>query len=143
MLWFAALWLAPAAAAASSARELQSAFAALVYTIGSMICHQRPERSFSAGALPLPVCARCTGVYVGGAIGSCVALALARSRSRRLDARRIDWRRALVAAAIPTAVTLAYEWTSGSVPSNSLRAAAGIPLGLAVGFIVAGRDQVN
>lgn len=28
-------------------------------------CHQRPERSFFVGGWQMPVCARCTGVFIG------------------------------------------------------------------------------
>jgi hypothetical protein len=33
---------------------------------------------------------------------------------------------------LPTALTLAYEWTTGIMPSNWIRALAGVPLGAAV-----------
>ena len=52
---------------------------------------------------------------------------------------RMSTRRArglLVAAALPTAVTLIYEWTTGDTPSNAIRAFAGAPLGAAVAFLV-------
>ena len=42
----------------------------------------------------------------------------------------------LVLAALPTAVTLIYEWTTGDTPSNAIRALAGAPLGAAVALIV-------
>lgn len=32
---------------------------------GSAVCHQMAERSFIFGGIPLPVCARCTGIYSG------------------------------------------------------------------------------
>ena len=44
--------------------------ATLLYAIGSVICHQRPERSFHLDAVQLPVCARCLGIYVGAAAGT-------------------------------------------------------------------------
>ena len=42
----------------------------------------------------------------------------------------------LAVAAFPTAVTLVYEWTTGQMPSNALRALAGAPLGAAIAIIV-------
>lgn len=33
------------------------------------ICHQRPERCFIINGKPMPICARCTGVYSGLIIG--------------------------------------------------------------------------
>ncbi|MBN1642919.1 MAG: DUF2085 domain-containing protein [Anaerolineae bacterium] len=37
--------------------------------VGYAICHQIPERSFHIAGHQLPLCARCTGTYVGVAIG--------------------------------------------------------------------------
>ena len=37
----------------------------------------------------------------------------------------------LAVAAVPTAATLVYEWTTGDMPSNMIRALAGAPLGAA------------
>ena len=41
-----------------------------LYVIFSPLCHQIPARSFFLAGLQLPVCARCTGIYLGGFIGS-------------------------------------------------------------------------
>ena len=37
--------------------------------IGSSVCHQIPSHSFSTDAIQFPVCARCTGLYLGSFIG--------------------------------------------------------------------------
>ena len=44
-------------------------------TAAGRVCHQRPERSFHVAGVQLPVCARCTGLYVSGAAGALAALA--------------------------------------------------------------------
>jgi hypothetical protein len=51
----------------------------------------------------------------------------------------------LILAALPSLVTLAYEWSTGAVPSHTIRALAGFPLGAAVALIIltAVDDQVN
>ncbi|TGM09654.1 DUF2085 domain-containing protein [Leptospira yasudae] len=36
-------------------------------------CHQWEERSFSYKGHPFPVCARCTGVYIGQCIAVCLS----------------------------------------------------------------------
>jgi uncharacterized membrane protein len=38
-------------------------------TIGYAVCHQIPDRTFHADGTPLPLCARCTGIYLGIVIG--------------------------------------------------------------------------
>ena len=35
----------------------------------SLVCHQRPERSFWIFGAPVPICARCLGIYMGAASG--------------------------------------------------------------------------
>jgi uncharacterized membrane protein len=35
----------------------------------SLVCHQRPERSFWVFGGPVAVCARCLGIYLGAAVG--------------------------------------------------------------------------
>jgi uncharacterized membrane protein len=104
-------------------------FSAAVYGIGSLICHQLPQRSFYFQGVQLPVCARCTGLYAGAAALAAIAPTL--DRTLLADA----WHRARVllsAAAIPTALTLLYEWGSGRMPSHWIRFAAGFPLGVVV-----------
>ena len=58
--WAALVVLAP---------DLPPALAAIVYGIGGVVCHQRPERSFYLWSTQFPVCARCAGIYAGAALG--------------------------------------------------------------------------
>jgi len=114
-------------------------FALSVYAIGSLVCHQRPERSFWMWSAQMPVCARCAGIYLGAAavgVGAFVEGAGPQRFSRLAqETRRL---RALVlAAALPTAATLLFEWTTGRTPSNLVRAFAGFPLGAVVAWMVA------
>src|SRR3954465_2024069 len=72
-LWMAALLLAPG----------------MGFPVGHFICHQRPERTFFVHGQQMPVCARCTGLYLGAALAAPLALlfavpmASARGRLRR------------------------------------------------------------
>jgi len=132
LTWAAALPLASYAASQSES-SLVYVLTAAVYAIGAAICHQRPERSFHLWATQMPVCARCTGIYVGAALACAVP-----------DVARVWWRSPRTVAAIaslPTAATLAYEWITGITPSNWIRAAAGLVLGAGIAMLI--RREVN
>jgi uncharacterized membrane protein len=130
-LWFAALvWAASVCAGPRADDRVGNArlAAAAVYTVASRLCHQRADRSFAVGACPLPVCGRCAGLYAAAPIG----LGIAALRRGRVQARVRGW---LAVSAVPTAVTLALEWT-GALPVGSwTRAVAAMPLGLAVAWV--------
>jgi uncharacterized membrane protein len=131
LLWAGAVplaaWLRGGTAAAATL------FTFLIYGVGAIVCHQRPERSFHLGALPLPVCARCTGIYAGAA--AVALIALAGSRYRYSAGRVRAW---LTVAAVPAVLSLCYEWATAQVPSNAVRAATGVFVGAAVAAVVLG-----
>jgi uncharacterized membrane protein len=131
-LWFVLILSAPALVArqVGEARSWSSA-AALPYMWGRVICHQRFERSFSLRGVQLPVCARCTGLYGAAPLG---ALAAILWPFRRQSDRRL--RAALAAACVPTALTLAAEWSGVWQSSNAVRAAAAGPAGAAVAWLI-------
>jgi uncharacterized membrane protein len=93
----------------------------------------------------MPVCARCAGIYIGGALAA-IAFTPRAAMSMLARARPVSARRAvLVLAVLPTAATLLYEWTTGAAPSNAVRFAAGVPIGVAAAWLIvsAAADQVN
>jgi uncharacterized membrane protein len=75
-----------------------------IYRGFSLACHQLPARSFFIENYPLAVCARCTGLYAGFAVGALV-YPLVRDVRRTIAPPRV-W---LVAALMP----LATDWTLG------------------------------
>jgi uncharacterized membrane protein len=105
---------------------------ALVYLAGSLVCHQLPERSFHLSGIQLPVCARCTGLYLGGVLGM-LALFVLPHRSVTFQKARI----ALVVGAVPTILSVTTARLGLWDPSNVVRAAFAAPLGFVVGAIVA------
>jgi uncharacterized membrane protein len=106
----------------------------LMYAVGSLICHQRPERSFHLGAAQLPVCARCLGLYAGGAMGLVAWTLVGRGRGFRWPRRSAV--RVLLVSGVPTAVTVASAWLGLGDPANAWRAALAVPLGIAGGLLV-------
>ena len=132
-LWCAALPLAAASAARPEPGAVAYLLTAGVYGLGALVCHQRPERSFYLWGAQLPVCARCVGIYVGAA-GAGIAACWPR---RIIERALLDRARLVVAtAALPTVMTLLFEWTGGRAPANWVRAASGIPLGAAVLWVI-------
>jgi hypothetical protein len=149
--WAALLVVTPWLASRPHASPIASGLILAVYGIGSLVCHQLPERSYHVWTAQVPVCARCAGIYAGAVIGAIAgSLHLARGGwpgfvpgrgTRRVDDPRI----VLALAAAPTLATLLYEWTTGEMPAHAIRAAAGVPLGLVVAWLVvaAADNQVN
>ena len=39
------------------------------FSVGSSVCHQIPSHSFNNSGIQFPLCARCTGLYLGSAFG--------------------------------------------------------------------------
>jgi uncharacterized membrane protein len=138
VVWAAVVPLAAFAASRPHGPSLGYAFALGAYAIGHAICHQLPLRSFHVWGAALPVCARCTGLYVGAAVTSLAVLI----RPNATNAPGIGTdtaahvRRLLLVALVPTAITLVYEWTTGTMPANWIRALAGLPLGAAVAWLI-------
>ena len=123
-LWVLALLLAPLAL---SSGRTAAAGGAILYAGASRICHQKPERSFRLGGIPLPVCARCLALYAGGTIGALLGW---------VGARRLPsgGRTLLGAAAVPVAASVGLEWLGAAAPSNAARFAVSAPLGVAAGW---------
>jgi uncharacterized membrane protein len=52
--------------------------------VGYAICHRIPERSFILNGRQLPLCARCTGTFLGAVLGLTIMLLLGRRRASHL-----------------------------------------------------------
>jgi uncharacterized membrane protein len=132
VVWACALPLAAYAASRPHAAQAVYLFAVAVYHMGAFVCHQLPARSFQLWGTQMPVCARCTGIYAGAALAAPLSAVVAPSIG---DASA---RRALILAALPTIATLGYEWTTGDMPANWIRALAGLVVGGAIVVVLAG-----
>src|SRR5687768_17099872 len=113
-------------------------FLAFVYAAGSLICHQLPERSFFLDGRQLPVCARCTGLYLSGAAGFFGWFIWKTARGWR---RFIVAPRAALAIVIVAGVPTALSYATGVIGvwdgSNITRALLAVPLGACAGAVVA------
>ena len=130
VLWLAAICAAPVAV--ESSHRALSIGAAGIYAAGHFVCHQIPDRCFHVDGRPMPVCARCTGLYASAAVAAPLALLL----SWNVPPRRA--RRLLFLAALPTILTWSIEYAGFAHFSNGARFAAALPLGLAAAWLVIG-----
>jgi uncharacterized membrane protein len=131
------LLIVAAPAMASHPHTMTWPIAVVTYAVGARVCHQRPDRSFHLGPTQLPVCARCTGMYLGAPIGA--ALAMATRRSRRF--RPVDTppgATVLLAMLVAlTLLTLAIE-AVGVPVAGEVRAVSGLLLSLGASWMVVG-----
>src|SRR5262245_13994744 len=102
VVWVVALAVATAIVSRRSVGLPAYAVSAAIYEIGSLLCHQLPVRSFHVWGAQLPVCARCTGLYIGAAGAAIVATRL------RGPVQEQIWNRArllVFLAVLPSAIT--------------------------------------
>ncbi|MCS6939032.1 MAG: DUF2085 domain-containing protein, partial [Roseiflexus sp.] len=83
--------------------------------IGYAICHRIDLRSFHLGDRPLPLCARCTGIYLGALFGMATLAALGGTRAGGLPRRPILF------------VLLSFIGLMGLDGANSYLALLGLP----------------
>ena len=114
---------------------------AAIYAAGSIVCHQRPDRSFHRAGVQLPVCAHCLGLYAGGLLGVLAWAGVAglgrhpSARARQLVQSR-DIRRMLILLALPTLLSVTAAWLGWWDADNAARALLALPLGAGIGAIV-------
>jgi uncharacterized membrane protein len=102
-----------------------------VYLLASVICHQRPERSFSTSGVQWPVCARCSGLYIAAPFGALLALVAGRAAGDGTRTRLL-----LVLLGLPTLITFLIEAAGIAHVGNLGRALAAGPLGAAIGWLL-------
>ena len=78
--WLVAIVAAPYLASHSNQASWVFRSTTGVYMIGSLVCHQRPDRSFHTADIQWPICARCTGLYAGAPLGAALAALWGRRR---------------------------------------------------------------
>lgn len=109
--------------------------------VGYAICHRIDLRSFHIGDRPMPLCARCTGIYLGvvGAV-ACLAL-MGRTRAGGLPrtpllAVLIGFVAAMGVDGLNSYLTLFPGAPHLYEPNNTLRLVTGTLNGLAVGVLI-------
>lgn len=101
--------------------------AGLSYLFFHFICHQLPERSFFLLGKQLPVCARCTGIYLGALAGVLIYPVKRFVASKKL----------LLIASVPVVLDGIEQLIGFWESTNLLRLTSGLLLGLvAILFIL-------
>ena len=109
--------------------------------IGYAICHRIPERSFHLAGRPLPLCARCTGTYLGALTGFVTMWVLGHRRANELPPTRVIVLLVGFVASMGVDGLNSYLSFFPNVPhlyepSNPLRLITGTLNGLALSIIV-------
>jgi uncharacterized membrane protein len=120
-----ALILAPPVLASSGC----PAAAALFYFFFSPVCHQMPERSFALLGLPLAVCHRCCGIYLGLFLGSL----LKNPWMHRSPAARRGW---VLAAMVPLVLDALLPYSGLWVNTSISRFATGLLFGILIASLL-------
>lgn len=105
----------------------------LVYEIGDKLCHQKSDRSYFINGNQLPFCARCTGIWIGMAIGTAITI----FRRIELDGKFAVF---IVVSLFPLAIDgtgqLLGFWESINIIRMITGILAGTACGIAIGVIV-------
>ncbi|MEJ7714152.1 MAG: DUF2085 domain-containing protein [Pyrinomonadaceae bacterium] len=108
--------------------------AAFIYRPLSYICHQIPERSFQLVGHPLPICARCLGLYAGFFVGALILPFLRPFSTKR--ALAVPARHWFILALIPTAFDFGLDVLGWRQNTHASRVLTGLLLGAVSAFYV-------
>jgi uncharacterized membrane protein len=102
-----------------------------------VICHGRPERCLHLYGIPMPICARCAGIYLGMLAGLALFRLIPLLRERLMRA-------VAFAAVVPLAVDGLTQLAGLRESTNALRIATGVIAGLAFGlWVLSAVEQRN
>ena len=123
--------------AAGVAMGLRHGPLGLMHSVGYAICHQITVRTYVFGDLVMPLCARCSGQYLGAMAGFAMAFVWRRPRASRLPSRGILITLALFLAAwafdgVNSYIYLLTQEPFIYTPHNLLRLITGMLQGVAV-----------
>lgn len=94
-----------------------------------LLCHGLPQRSYALFEVPMPICARCVGVYFGLLGGLALFPFLSRLQERVM-------RVVALVAVMPLAIDGLTQLTGMRESTNELRVVTGLLAGMAFGLWV-------
>ena len=109
--------------------------------VGYAVCHRIDLRSFHLGERTLPLCSRCTGMYLGSTLAFAYLLIRGRGRAGEFPSRGLMVVLGLLAAAFAVDGVNSYlSFFPGAPqlysPNNTFRLLTGTGLGLGMGVLV-------
>ena len=106
-----------------------------MHWLGFGLCHQLADRSFAAGGVQLPVCARDTGIYIGFVVSLAVIAFL--DRGRRRQDMPPAW---ILGIGVAALAFIAWDGLTSYMglreTTNLLRLASGLGAGFALPLVV-------
>lgn len=107
--------------------------------IAASVCHRIPSHTFFINGRPLPLCARCSGIYLGIVIVFLFALVFRRERHGAFPKRTAlaGWLSLIGIMAFDGTNSLLHSISAIQLyePNNSLRLITGMGAGLAIGVL--------
>ena len=100
----------------------------LIFSLGSGLCHQLPERSFIWHNVQLPLCARCTGIYFGF-LFAFILLAILYRKAPRRGGLSDFYYGAIVVMGLPLVVDGLTSYLGFRSTTNAIRLASGAAFG--------------
>lgn len=108
--------------------------AELLQSAGDGLCHQYPDRTLVALGLYYPVCARCTGIYLGFIVALPVLFAVYRGQQRRGSFRWLFYLIAAIASAGMLFDVVSAQYGVRET-SNLIRLITGVTFGGSLGAV--------
>lgn len=110
-----------------------------LHAIGYGVCHQIASHTYMVNGLLLPLCSRCTGLFLGAL--STIAVLSSQSKRGGLPKAKISWILLLFFGAflvdgINSSLTFFDGWHGIYPPSNLLRLITGVGMGIVMGTVL-------
>jgi uncharacterized membrane protein len=105
-----------------------------LWQFGYVFCHQIPERSFFIDGHQFPICARCTGIFLGFIVTSVYILMMGGAKRPLMPDRTVLAFAAAGSAAMVFDGVTSYAGLRDT--TNVIRLATGLGMGAAIGFLL-------
>jgi uncharacterized membrane protein len=114
-------------------------FLAKIWVIAASVCEQNPAHTLEIGGRLLPLCARCTGTFLGAFVSLCYLSAWGRAeRAPKLWKSLIlgAFAAAFILDGVNSTLATFFPKYALYIPNNSLRFITGMGMGTAVGVLI-------